>query len=288
MKLGEVISSSWKTLFKRYGITLLTFLALAVISFAFAFLVIVLNKVPVIGTILAYVLVAVAFVVVPPIAFGQTKQFIALYNGENVKPFDFLKNGFSKFGMVWKLQLRLFLKYLIPIILMVIGFVCYWIIGFGYLIYDVFAFTGIHNADFFNVVVENAELFGCVSLLLFVVGIWWITVLLLKYIFVYNELAHHENSKTVKEILKLSEENMKGNAKKLLLIELMFFCISTVIGFVPYIGGIINLLLYVPFVQYVTVAFYEHVRREKMPDYDVTENMDIGGENSSGGPIQNI
>lgn len=271
MKLGEVISSSWKTLFKRYGITLLTFLAWFVISLGLG----VISIIPIVGAIAMYVILI-------PIQAGLRKQFVALYNGEDVHPFDFLKLGFDKFGMVWRVFGRLLLKYLIPIILFIAAYICIGIDQFG-------AFL---NMVYDDSTIGNTDLFAIVGVILFVVSIAWCFDLSLKYIFAYNELAHNENAKTGKEIVETTAQNMKGNTGKLLLLYLVLTLITVVAIFIgaciPIVGILLIIFILCPFVQYVTVAFYEHVRREKMPDYEVTENMDIGGENSSDEPMQNI
>lgn len=265
MKIREVISSSWKILFNRYGITLLTLLAWLAIIIVLGLL----SMVPIIGFIAMCVILI-------PILFGFIKQFVALYNGEDVKAFDFLNFGFKKFGMVWRVIGRLMLKCLVPNILMFIAI----FLGFLFSFYT-----------FFEPFIRNSFSFSYMfylSVSLRGVSFVWYFILSLKYMFVYNELTHNENAKTGKEILEATAKNMKGNVGKLLLLDLILILMAVLVACIPVLGILLLLLIYVPFIHYVTVAFYEHVRKEKMPDYEVLENIDIDSGNGTEGPIQNI
>lgn len=264
MKIGQVISSSWKILFKRYGITLLTLLAWLAITIVLGLL----SMIPIIGSIAMYVISL-------PMQFGLIKQFVALYNGEDVEAFDFLNFGFKKFGMVWRVIGRMVIKYLIPIILMIGASLC---ISIG-------VSAGIFGRS------STTEILSIIGIVLFVVSFVWCFILSLKYMFVYNELAHNENAKTGKEILEATAKNMEGNVGKLLSLDLILILMAVVavlVACIPVLGILLLLLIYVPFIQYVTVAFYEHVRKEKMQDYEVLENIDIDSGNGTEGPIQNI
>ena len=112
MKIGEVLSSATSTLFSKLGKSILAILAYLLITFALGLL----NIIPLLGSIAMYVLMI-------PILFGFTKQFIKIYNGEDIKAFDFLHLGFEKFGMAWKVTGRLAIKYLGAIIIMTIAYI---------------------------------------------------------------------------------------------------------------------------------------------------------------------
>ena len=60
-----------------------------------------------------------AAIIEVPIQFGLIFAFINLYKDVEVKSFDFLKLGFGNFGKSWKIAFQVFLKMLIPTILII-------------------------------------------------------------------------------------------------------------------------------------------------------------------------
>ncbi|MBQ8299200.1 MAG: hypothetical protein IJX99_04965 [Clostridia bacterium] len=64
------------------------------------------------------ILALVCFIILPPLSYGATSVFIRKRNGEDVQPFDLFNDGFSNFGRAWKVSLRLFLKYLVPVVIL--------------------------------------------------------------------------------------------------------------------------------------------------------------------------
>ena len=63
-----------------------------------------------------------------PLSFGFIISLLKLYNDEEVKAFDFLSLGFSNFKKSWGVSLHMFLKLIVPFILIIVSYV---LIGFG-------------------------------------------------------------------------------------------------------------------------------------------------------------
>lgn len=277
MKIGEILSRATNTLFSKLGKSILAVLAYLLISFLIGLL----NILPVIGGIAMYVLLI-------PIAFGFIKQFIKLYNGEEVNAFDFLNLGFEKFGMSWRVTGRLILKYIIPIIIMIISSV-FLVIG---------ATTGILGSLGAEINAEVLNFTLIIAIIGFIIATFISIVLSLKYMFAYNELAYNDNATTGKEIVENAAKNMKGNKGKL--VGLYLVVILIVIGIsllliVPVLGLIVFvaiLLLVVPFIQFVMVAFYDSARKEKMQNTGINivlnEEVIFEQNNEPQDPIQNI
>ena len=272
MKIGEILSKATETLFSKLGKAILTIIAYLLIAFAIGLL----NIIPIVGMIAMYVLLI-------PILFGFTKQFIKIYNNDEVKAFDFLHLGFEKFGMAWRVTGRLIIKYLGAIIVMTIAYV---IMGAGIL------------AGSAGIIGMNSEVTAAggvatvIGSILVLISAIWCLILSLKYAFAYNELAYNDNATTGKEIVETVAKNMEGNKGKLVGLYLVLFIILLVLSFlmaIPVLGLIIAiaiLILLAPFMQFVMIAFYDGIRNEKMPKVEVVENIEYNNNNEPQDPIQ--
>ena len=58
-----------------------------------------------------------------PLSFGLVFAFLKLFNGEDVKAFDFATLGFSNFGKSWGVAFQIFLKMILPEIAVIVAFV---------------------------------------------------------------------------------------------------------------------------------------------------------------------
>ena len=58
-----------------------------------------------------------------PLSFGLVFAFLKLFNGEDVKAFDFATLGFSNFGKSWGVAFQMFLKMILPEIAVIVAFV---------------------------------------------------------------------------------------------------------------------------------------------------------------------
>ena len=67
-------------------------------------------------------IVSLGFLVIEiPLAFGITISYVKLYNGDDVKAFDYFSAGFNNFGKSWGIALFTFLKLLIPFIVIFVS-----------------------------------------------------------------------------------------------------------------------------------------------------------------------
>ena len=119
-------------------------------------------------------------------------------------------------------------------------------------------------------------------------------VLSLSYAFVNHELAYGENGRTSKEIICDSAKYMQGNKGKFILLEIIMMALSVILTLlisIPVINilAIIGMLIiFVPYMQYVFVAFYQSVRNEKISDDNINiERIDDNVSNTYDDPIQN-
>lgn len=58
-----------------------------------------------------------------PISYGFLISFIKLKRGEEIGSFDFVKNGFNGFSRAWGVCFRMFLKMILPVILVIVSIV---------------------------------------------------------------------------------------------------------------------------------------------------------------------
>ena len=279
MSIGEILSVAGKALKSRYKDTIKLLLAFMLISFLISFfesiLVAIIAFIPNIGKLFSVIMrILVSFVMVP-ISFGFIKQSILLYNGEeNISAFDFLKFAKESWKSVWKLTLNLFVKYIGAVIIFMLSMSCSIMVSTGF--YD------------------TKGIFPILSLVGFIISFIWIIVLSLNYAFVNHELAYGENGRISKEIICDSAKYMQGNKGKFILLEIIMLVLSfilTLLISIPVINilAIIGMLiLFVPYMQYVFVAFYQSVRNEKISDGNINiEKMDDNLSNTNDDPIQN-
>lgn len=268
MGIGEILSSAFKTLITRLGETIKTYLAYALILFVLSFITNILKEVSVIKWIAAIGLIIVQV----PLQFGLIKQFILLYNEKYVEPFGFIRLGFEKFGMSWRVTGRMFLKLLVPIILILIAQM-------------ILIQSGLNMV--FGGGSATGSIFGSV---LMIIAIILTIIQSLKYMFAYNELAYDEATYTGKEILETVKQNMEGNKVKLILTYIAILVISALMSLlvkIPIIGIIITIvavILFVPYSQYVAVAFYEGIRGD-CHSYSSRYSA-VGRDSDNQGPIK--
>ena len=58
-----------------------------------------------------------------PLALGLVISLVRLFNGEDVKAFDFLSSGFNNFGKSWAITFQICLKLILPIILEIVSYI---------------------------------------------------------------------------------------------------------------------------------------------------------------------
>ena len=185
-----------------------------------------------------------------PLSFGLVFAFLKLFNGEDVKAFDFATLGFSNFGKSWGVTFQIFLKMILPEIAVIVAFV---ILIVGYMSMGIMAIsTQSAGASVFS----NFMLI--IGIILLVASIIWLITKSYYYqlaILVAIDNPDMSGADAVEESKRL----MTGKRASLFCLELSF--IGWAILSVATLG--IGFLWLVPYVQFANVAFYKYATGNK-------------------------
>lgn len=230
---GEMRKESWNNLSQgKWGkaavTTLVFFLMVVVIESVSKFI-------PIVGSLALYV-------VTPVLAYGWLVEMIKLKNGEEYSYVDFFKFGFEKFGMVWKVALRVALKLIVPIILIAIG--------------SILMMVSIS----IPVIGEASDSIQTVNMFLSFIGLALIiagTVISIpisyKYRLVNLEIYNNPDAEHSKDLVEKAGRLMVGHRFKFCLLELSF------IGWalLGCLGFYIPFLWLSPFMEIAKLVFYD-------------------------------
>lgn len=190
---------------------------------------------------IVFFLVEVAILVISiPLSFGLIISFMKLKRGEDVKAFEFIKNGFSRFGKSWGIAWHTFLRLLLPIacmILTVILMVCLAVLN----------------------VINSSLWLTILGIILYITTIVYTVSRVFLYVIAYN-IGYDNPELSSKDCVKKSEDLMKGNRGNYFLLELSF--IGWTILAVCTIG--IGFLWLIPYMQVAAVCFYERVAKPEV------------------------
>ena len=180
-----------------------------------------------------------------PLSFGLVFAFLKLFNGEDVKAFDFATLGFSNFGKSWGVAFQIFLKMILPEIAVIVAFV---IIMVGGVSMGLMAFsTQSSGASAFSMFML------LIGVILLVASIVWLITKSYYYqlaILVAIDNPDMSGADAVEE----SQRLMTGKRASLFCLELSF--IGWAILSVATMG--IGFLWLVPYVQFANIAFYKY------------------------------
>lgn len=209
----------------------------------------------------------VSTIIEVPLAFGFIISLMKLYNNEEVKAFDFFSLGFSNFAKSWKISLQIFVKMLIPVILIIVSYLLI-----------IFESIGLYGVELCSSSATAG--FGVLSIIAFILlivsMIWAITK---SYYYQLSYFVAIDNPDlTAKESVKKSEELMKNNRGKLFGLQLSFIGWSILATITLGIG----FLWLIPYFQFAIIAFYKFVSGDNsgIEEEVITENNDnpIQGE----------
>jgi len=186
-----------------------------------------------------------------PLAFGLVICFVKLFNGENVKFYDFFSFGFDNFGKAWGIALRTFVKLIVPFILM---FVSIFLVSFGLTLSmsaGLFAAaSGTSSSDGFLIL-------SIVGIILFFFSMVWLIVK--SYYYELTHMIAAENPEmSSKEVVEKSKELMQNNRFKLFCLQFSFIG-WIVLAMIPLGIGVIWVA---PYMQFAAIAFYKHLIKE--------------------------
>lgn len=215
------------------------------------------------GSFMQSILSIATTVIEVPLAFGLIISLFKVYNSEESKAFDFFSLGFSNFAKSWKISLWIFVKMIVPVVLIVISGV---LIGFA-----VAAGTA-------SLLVSGSSSAGLgflafVGFILYIVAIVW-TIMLSYYYSLAYVIAADRPELQAKQAIEESKRIMTGNRGKLFCLQFSF--IGWAILAVLTLG--IGYLWLLPYIQFAMFTFYKKLTENS--------NVEVETKVEDNGPIQ--
>lgn len=137
------------------------------------------------------------------------KQIMYLENGEEISFVDFFKHGIDNFAKVWGTSLWVFLKLLVPTILLVVGVIM----------------TSV------GLISEAGEIMAMCAVVITIASSIWLMVLAFKYCMVNYTLVYKGSDLTSKEIVNKSSNEAKGHIWRFLCMGMYYGVSIFVIAF---------------------------------------------------------
>lgn len=234
MLASEIRASARKSLTGKWGKAVLLVLAYILVNFALGFI---CGLLSLIGSI-------ILFIISTPISYGLIVSFIKLKRNEEVNCFDFLNNGFSSFGKVWKVVGNTVLKMILPICLLIVSIV---IMSLG--------FTG---SIFSSLSLETTNgsvgfvILGIIGMFGYLASLIYLVVKSFSYSLVHFVLFDNPDM-TGKEVVEESERLMNGHRWNFFWLCFSFTGWMILSAFTLYVG----LLWVLPYIMVAQVCFYE-------------------------------
>jgi len=234
MPPSEIRKDAREALSGKWGKSVLIILAYILIPFALGFIEGFFQEIPAVVLLIELV----ALVITIPVSFGLIISFMKLKRDEEVKAFDFLKDGFTYFGKSWGIAWQTFIRMLLPIICVIV----------------IAMLMGILAV--FNATTNSGSIFTILGIILYIATLIYVVSRALLYSLSYY-IGYDNPELTSKECVLKSAELMKGNRGNIFLLELSFIgwailaCLTLGIG----------MLWLMPYMQMSFVCFYEKVAK---------------------------
>ena len=180
-----------------------------------------------------------------PLSFGILYAFLKLYKDENVGAFDFFKLGFNNFGKSWSITFNIFLKMIVPAIVIIISYI---LIAVGISLYSTSLFVTYSTSA-----VNGYVFIAIIGFILLVVSSIWATTKYYFYQLAFLISIENEDM-SAKDVVEESQKTMTGKRAGLFWLQLSF------IGW-AILGAIsfgIGFLWIIPYVHCATIAFYKY------------------------------
>ena len=189
---------------------------------------------------LLYNIIDLAFTIISvPLSFGLIISFIKLKRDEDIKAFEFTKNGFSNFKKSLGITWHIFIRILLPMICIILVIIL--------LLFSIL----------FGVAHDNYILaFGIV--MLYIATLIYVASRVFLYSVAYN-VGYDNPELSSKDCVLKSEYLMKGNRGNIFLLELSFVGWAMLAAFTLGIGY----LLLLPYIQVSLVCFYDKIVKTK-------------------------
>ena len=178
-----------------------------------------------------------------PLSFGIVYAFLKLYKDEDVSAFDFLKLGFNNFGKSWSITFNIFLKMIVPVIVVIVSYI---LMAVGIALYSTSLFATYSSGNGYLFIV-------IIGVILLVASSIWATT---KYYFYQLAflISMENEDMSASDAVEESQKAMTGRRAKLFWLQLSF------IGW-AIVGSItfgIGLLWIIPYVNCAIIAFYKY------------------------------
>ena len=180
-----------------------------------------------------------------PLSFGILYAFLKLYKDENVGAFDFFKLGFNNFGKSWSITFNIFLKMIVPAIVVIISYILI-AVGISFYATSLIAVYSTSTLNFYAFI-------SIVGFILLVVSSIWATTKYYFYQLAFLISMENEDMSS-KDVVEESKKAMTGKRAGLFWLQLSF------IGW-AILGAIsfgIGFLWIIPYVHCATIAFYKY------------------------------
>ncbi|MGN1327191.1 MAG: DUF975 family protein, partial [Clostridia bacterium] len=138
------------------------------------------------GSILQSIISIVVAIIEVPLAFGLIVSLLKVYNAEDVKAFDFCSFGFKNFKKSWGISFRIFLKLIVPIILLIFSIV---LISFGM----AFGLATLYTVAPDRSLNDGYAVASIIGMILYIVSLVWMIVKSYYYSLAYIVAADNES-----------------------------------------------------------------------------------------------
>lgn len=190
----------------------------------------------------------IELLILVPLAFGLAFTFLKLKRNEFTTTFDFITEGFSRFSKVWTITLWVIVKMLLPICCFIMAIILFSVL------------LALQVKLLYVVIIAIIAYIACI--------VYAISRGLL-YSMVYY-IAYDNPELSGKEVVKKSEELMRGNRGNLFLLELSF------IGWI-FLGFLtlgIGLIWVVPYLQVTVACFYDELTKSNVKEVEGTAKVE--------------
>ena len=178
-----------------------------------------------------------------PLSFGIVYAFLKLYKDETVGAFDFLKLGFNNFGKSWSITFNIFLKMIVPVIVVIVSYI---LMAVGIALYSTSLFATYSSGNGYLFIV-------IIGFILLVASSIWATT---KYYFYQLAflISMENEDMSASDAVEESQKAMTGRRAKLFWLQLSFIGWS-ILGAISF--GI-GFLWIIPYVNCAIIAFYKY------------------------------
>lgn len=215
------------------------------------------------------IFIILSYVITVPLSYGVIVSYMKSSNNESFSIFDFISDGMKSFKRVWAVFGRTLLKLIVPLILVIIG----WIISIMLFSFAVFnAISNGGSSGTFELIISAA--------LIIATTIFYIVKSLSYSLTSY--ILYDNPDFSAKEIVEESAILMKGNKISLVIVSLylivlyviLFAACSLIMTLIPtFIGGLITIALMLaaaivllPYSMGLQIAFYNLVKNVSSTD----------------------